>query len=160
VKIARHLNGGSSSLALFAIATTLGLAACSPATIATGKAPPASDLTGTQWVLIGSSPDGSAETLSEVTPYAYTLQFQASGYARFKFDCNQGTASWKAVPAGNGGQISFGPITVTSTLCAPGSVGGRVATDMAKAAQYHIYDGRLTLTLDEGMPAYVWERVD
>ena len=117
-------------------------------------------LAGTNWLLIQQGPAGNADNLAEVPPYAYTMELDNKGRARFKFDCNLGTGQWSSSPAGAEGKISFGTIAVTAKICPSGSIGEQLSGDMQGAIAYSIYDGRLTMRTQNSGRLYVWDIVD
>lgn len=113
------------------------------------------------WTLIeyqSATPDSASFTLA---PNKINLRLDASGAARFKFDCNRGSANWNAEPANaRNGLLSFGEVASTTALCPSGSHGEEVAQNIGKVTSYQIDDGRLTMTMKESRGIYVWEVVD
>jgi heat shock protein HslJ len=117
-------------------------------------APPAGE-----WELISiQSMDDAQGTLRIADPAAFTLQLGTDGRATLKLDCNRGTATWKATPAGDGnsGQFTFGPVAGTRALCPPPHMDQRIVRDLAYVRGYLLRDGKLYLSLMADGGIYEW----
>lgn len=115
----------------------------------------------TEWVMIGFQDGRRDAELTEVPLYKYTMHLDASGQARFQFDCNKGTSSWTGAEQVPGqGSLTFPRIATTAMLCPGDSLGDSVAADMGKVARYSIYDGKLSLLPEGDGRIYVWDTVD
>jgi len=122
--------------------------------------PADSGLADTSWVLIATE-DGAGSEPREVPLNKYAMSLDATGRARFTFDCNKGTSDWTAAPSsGSTGTLSFGPIAVTKALCPDTGFGEALAAALSKPRQYQIYDGRLTMSAGESELSYVWDSID
>jgi len=131
----------------------LALAAC-----AGSGAQPAPTLAGTAWELHAiQSMDDAQGTMRIADPKRFTLRFGPDGRASLRLDCNRGTGSWKATPAGDGsGHLEFGPIAATRAMCPPPHLDERVARDLASVRGYLFKDGKLFLTLKADGGIYEW----
>jgi heat shock protein HslJ len=124
-----------------------------------GAAPSAVQLAGSEWELVAiQSMDDAQGTLRIADPAAFTLQLGADGRAALKLDCNRGTATWKATPAGDGnsGQFAFGPIAGTRALCPPPHLDERIVRDLGYVRGYLLRDGKLHLSLMADGGIYEW----
>lgn len=124
-----------------------------------GAAPSAPQLAGSAWELVAiQSMDDAQGTLRIADPAAFTLQLGADGRAALKLDCNRGTASWKATPAGDGnsGQFAFGPLAGTRALCPPPHLDERIVRDLGYVRGYLLRDGNLYLSLIADGGIYEW----
>ena len=131
--------------ALAAIAA-LALAGCAAQSTAT----PRPSLAGTAWELHAiQSMDDAQGTTRIADPQRFTLRLDADDRAAMQLDCNRGTASWKASPAGDGstGSFEFGPIAATRALCPPPHLDERLARDLGYVRGYRLMDGKLFLSL-------------
>jgi heat shock protein HslJ len=116
-------------------------------------------LAGSAWELVSiQSMDDAQGTLRIADPAAFTLQLGGDGRAALKLDCNRGSASWQATPAGDGnsGQFVFGPIAGTRALCPPPHLDERIVRDLAYVRGYLLRDGKLYLALMADGGIYEW----
>lgn len=122
-------------------------------------APASTTLAGTAWRLIAiQSMDDAQGTTRVADPSRHTLRFDAEGRAAMRLDCNRGTGTWKAQPAGDGtGSLEFGPIATTRMFCPPPSLGDRLGRDLGYVRGYRLKDGRLYLSLMADGGILEWE---
>lgn len=116
-------------------------------------------LAGSAWELMAiQSMDDAQGTLRIADPAAFTLQLGADGRAALKLDCNRGTASWLATPAGDGnsGQFGFGPVAGTRGLCPPPHLDERIVRDLGYVRGYLLRDGNLYVSLMADGGIYEW----
>jgi heat shock protein HslJ len=124
-----------------------------------GAAYSAVQLAGSAWELVAiQSMDDAQGTLRIADPAAFTLQLGTDGRAALKLDCNRGTASWQATPAGdeNSGQFAFGPLAGTRALCPPPHLDERIVRDLGYVRGYLLRDGKLYLSLMADGGIYEW----
>lgn len=55
------------------------------------------------------------------------------------------------------GRLTVSPGMMTRAFCGEGALDSRIAADMSKIESVALAGGRLTLTLQGGAGAYVWE---
>jgi heat shock protein HslJ len=151
----------SPKLALL-LTTTLALGACglsdknlapgsgAPSYNPSNAAPPAvtvasDQLTGPtwQWQRI-QYPDG--RTIPAAQPEKYTIKFEAGGRYFLLADCNRGGGAYEVT----GGAMKMGPAALTRMACPQGSQDNAFVSALARAANYGIANGELTLTLVDG----------
>ncbi len=124
------------------------------------EGPPAgAALAGSAWELVAiQSMDDAQGTLRIADPAAFTLQLGTDGRAALMLDCNRGTASWQATPAGDGnsGQFAFGPVAGTRALCPPPHLDECIVRDLAYVRGYLLRDGKLYLSLMADGGIYEW----
>jgi heat shock protein HslJ len=137
----------------FLTATLAGLGAC-----ATPSPPAAPTLRGTAWQLHAiQSMDDAQGTTRIADPSRFTLRLQADGSAAMQLDCNRGTATWEAAPAGDGtGSLKFGPVAATRALCPPPPISERVVRDLGFVRGYRLMDGKLFMSLMADGGIYEW----
>jgi heat shock protein HslJ len=106
-----------------------------------------SELAGTVWRLVNiAGMDDSTRYPDD--PSKYTLEFAADGAASVRLDCNRGTGTWTSESAG---QLAFGPIAATRTLCPPGSLSDKYTAQFEWVRSYVLKDGHLFLaTMADG----------
>jgi uncharacterized protein len=122
-------------------------------------APAAVPLAGTTWELTAiQSMDDAQGTTRIDHPERYTLHFGADGQARFRIDCNRGSASWKVSPSSEvvSGSLAFGPLATTKMMCPPGSADQRWSRAVPYVRSYLLKDGRLYLSLMADGGIYEW----
>jgi heat shock protein HslJ len=121
--------------------------------------PVGATLAGTAWQLIAiQSMDDAQGTTRIADPSRFTLRLGTDGRATLQLDCNRGTGTWKATPAGDGttGNLEFGPIAATRALCPPPHLDERLARDLAYVRGYMLKDGKLFLSLMADGGIYEW----
>jgi heat shock protein HslJ len=120
---------------------------------------PASALAGTSWRLVEfQSMDDAIGTLRPDDPSKYTMTLHGDGSVSMQLDCNRGTGTWFAEPAGDdGGSFRFGRLATTRALCPPPSLGERIARDAEFVRSYLLRDGRLHLGLMADAGIYAWQ---
>lgn len=120
---------------------------------------PAAPLAGTSWQLHAiQSMDDAQGTTRIPDPRRFTLRFDADGRAIMQLDCNRGTGTWEAKPAGDDtGTLTFGPIAATRAMCPPPHLDERVARDLAYVRGYRLKDGKLFMSLMADGGTYEWE---
>jgi heat shock protein HslJ len=116
-------------------------------------------LANTSWdlVMLRLDADNPAE-IRPVRPDQYRLSFQADGRVTVQIDCNRGSGTWQATPAGQGGGLRLGPLALTRMMCPPDALGQRLPQDLEAVQSYHIVDGRLQLELASNAGRYTWKR--
>lgn len=127
---------------LFALTGAVLLAACAGAT---PPSSPAGFPIGATFAWLGTDA-GGARRSAPADPTRYTLQFEASGRAVLRLDCNRGSAGWKR----DGEQLSFTPVAATKMMCPPGSLDGAYAADLAGVASWSLDGSTLVLTGRDG----------
>jgi len=140
--------------AKWAVLVGLGLGGCAapPVVRDTGS------LAGSAWQLHAiQSMDDAQGTTRIAEPKRFTLRLESDGRAALQLDCNRGTATWNAKPAGDGsGSLTFGPVAATRALCAPPHVDERVVRDLAFVRSYRLKDGALFMSLMADGGIYEW----
>jgi para-nitrobenzyl esterase len=102
-----------------------------------------SELIGTSWKLTKIA--YSDDTIYKPdNPMKYTLTFQDETQVAVRIDCNHGYGTWKSSAPG---QLEFGSMTTTQTMCPPGSLYGLVVHDLPNFRSYVLKDGKLFLAL-------------
>ncbi len=119
---------------------------------------PVARLAGTSWELHAiQSMDDAQGTTRIPEPQRFTLRFDADGRASLRLDCNRGTGTWEAKPAGDDtGTLTFGPIAATRATCPPPHLGERIARDLAYVRGYRLKDGNLFMSLIADGGIYEW----
>ncbi|MBN8488060.1 MAG: META domain-containing protein [Burkholderiales bacterium] len=140
------------------LCSTTGLIGCA-------SAPPTlQGLAGTQWQLASiQSMDDSQGTVRPADSARYVLAFGADGRVSVRLDCNRGSATWQAEPAGTAepgrasGSLQFGPLASTRAQCAADSLAPRLAGSWPYVRGYVLEPGRLHLSLmaDGGILSWV-----
>jgi para-nitrobenzyl esterase len=103
----------------------------------------ASELIGISWKLVKIA--YSDDTIYKPDdPTKYTLTFEDEGQVAVRIDCNRGYGTWKSSAPG---QLEFGPMTTTQTMCPPGSLYGLMVRDLPNFKSYVLKDGKLFLSL-------------
>lgn len=104
--------------------------------------------------------DDAQGTTRVADPARFTLRFGVDGRAGLRLDCNRGSCSYEARPAGDGssGSLTFGAIATTRALCPPPHLDERVARDLGYVRSYLLKDGRLFLSLMADGGIYEWHR--
>jgi para-nitrobenzyl esterase len=103
----------------------------------------ASELIGISWKLVKIA--YSDDTIYKPDdPMKYTLTFEDEGQVAVRIDCNRGYGTWKSSAPG---QLEFGPMTTTQTMCPPGSLYGLMVRDLPNFKSYVLKDGKLFLSL-------------
>jgi para-nitrobenzyl esterase len=100
-----------------------------------------SELIGTSWKLVKIAYDDDTIYRPD-DPTKYTLTFQDETQVATRIDCNRGYGTWKSSAPG---QLEFGPMTTTQTMCPPGSLYGLVIHDLPNFRSYVLKDGKLFL---------------
>jgi heat shock protein HslJ len=120
--------------------------------------PAAASLAGTSWQLHAiQSMDDAQGTTRIADPRRFTLLLSADGRATLRLDCNRGTGTWEAAPAGNdAGTLRFGPIATTRAQCTPPHLDERVVRDLAFVRGYRLHDGALFMSLLADGASYEW----
>lgn len=155
----RHLPPSSLASGV-AIAFAL-LAGCASQAPAPAAADAPVQLAGSAWQLVEFSVAGEgAATLRPQAADQYALRFGTDGMVAAKLDCNRGSGSWSAEPAGaGGGSLQIGALTSTRMMCPPSPLNQRLPRDIESVRRYRIVDGRLRMELAAGAGTYTWERV-
>lgn len=120
-------------------------------------APPS--LAGTSWQLLSiQSMEDAQGTTRVADPQRFTLSFGHDGRASLRLDCNRGTGTWEAKPAGaEAGQLTFGPIAATRAMCPAPHLDERIARDLPYVRSYVLKQGKLYLSLMADGGIYEWE---
>lgn len=129
---------------------------------ATGPQPSApTSLAGTAWQLESiQSMDDAQGTTRVPEQKRFTLTFGTDGRANLLLDCNRGTGTWEAKPAGSdSGQLTFGPIAATRALCPAPHLDERIARDLPYVRSYRLKQGRLYLALMADGGIYEWHPI-
>jgi len=116
-------------------------------------------LAGSAWQLVAiQSMDDAQGTFRIAHPERFTLDFENDGHARFRIDCNRGSATWKAAPSSKltSGSLEFGPLAMTRMACTPNSHDRRVLRDLPYVRSYLLKDGRLFMSLMADGGIYEW----
>ncbi len=138
------------------VASALLVGACASGTAAL----PPDRLAHSAWQLVAiQSMDDAQGTTRIADPSRFTLTFGADGRASLRLNCNRGTSSYAATPAGDGssGSLSFGPVATTRALCPPPRLDERVARDLGHVRSYLLKDGKLYLSLMADGGIYEWQ---
>jgi heat shock protein HslJ len=91
-------------------------------------------------------------------PRRFTVRFDSGGRASLRLDCNRGSGTWEAKPAGaNSGSLKFGPISATRALCPPPHLDERVVRDLGYVRSYVLKDGKLFMSLMADGGIYEWQ---
>lgn len=117
-------------------------------------------LTGSAWNLVGiQSMDDAQGMLRIPHPERFTLNFESDGRARFRIDCNRGSATWRASASSepSSGSLEFGPLAMTRMACPPDSPDRRVLRDLPYVRSYLLKDGKLYMSLMADGGIYEWE---
>lgn len=125
-----------------------------------GSAAASDPLTGTSWRLVSIESMAPSEQPSTTIadPSRYTVTFGDDGQAAFQVDCNRGSGSWKAEPAGaDSGSLNFGPIGLTRMFCPQPSADTQVAAALGMVRSYLISDGKLSLSMEADSGIMHWE---
>jgi para-nitrobenzyl esterase len=102
-----------------------------------------SELIGSSWKLVKIA--YSDDTIYKPDDQTkYTLTFQDEEQVAVRIDCNRGYGRWNSSAPG---QLEFGPMTITQTMCPPGSLYGLVVHDLPNFRSYVLKDGKLFLAL-------------
>ncbi len=135
------------------------LAGCAPAPVS-GETGGQAQLAGTAWRLASyRAGDAGTAELRPDRPDQFQLRFGADGRLSVRIDCNQGSGTWTATPAGGApGSLALGPIATTRMMCPPAPLAGQLSRDLDAVRSYRIVDGRLHLALGNGSGVYTWER--
>jgi heat shock protein HslJ len=139
---------------LAAVVAVVAATACS--SLPTAR--PGSPFAGTAWQLHAiQSMDDAQGTTRVSDPNRFTLRFETEGRASLRLDCNRGTGTWKAKPAGgDSGALTFGPIAATRALCPPPHLDERIVRDLAYVRSYLLNDGKLFMSLMADGGIYEW----
>lgn len=114
-----------------AIAGTLLVAGCVAAQPQSADFP-----VGATFAWAGTDANGARRN-APADPTRYTIQFDASGQATLRLDCNRGSSQWKR----DGDRLSLTPVASTKMMCPRGSLDVAFAADLAQVAQWKL-DGR------------------
>jgi heat shock protein HslJ len=108
---------------------------------------PDSELSGTAWRLLEiASMDDTHYRPAD--PSGYTLIFGRQGTAFVQADCQRGSGTWHSPM---GGQLGFGPITVSQAPCPSASLGDRYFSQFEWVRSYVMREGHLFLaTMADG----------
>ena len=115
---------------------------------------------GTAWRLVEfQSMDDAQGTTRVDDPALYTMRLGADGLAELRLHCNRATGPWSAEPSADpaSGRFVLGPLATTMALCAPPSLGEKIAADAPYVSGYLVRDFRLYLSLMADAGIYVWE---
>jgi heat shock protein HslJ len=116
-------------------------------------------LSGTSWTLVAfRQAAANAAEVRPARPRQYRLSFQADGRLVAQVDCNRGSGTWQATPAGSGGSLHLGPMALTRMMCPPDPLGQRLPQDVEAVQSYRIVDGQLQLELAGNAGSYIWAR--
>jgi heat shock protein HslJ len=116
-------------------------------------------LSGTSWTLVAfRQATGNAAEVRPARPDQYRLSFQADGRLVAQVDCNRGSGTWQAAPAGSGGSLHLGPMALTRMMCPPDPLGQRLPQDVEAVQSYRIVNGQLQLELAGNAGSYIWAR--
>lgn len=134
-------------------AAALLLAACAGL-----DAAPPDHLSNTTWRLQAiQSMDDAQGTARVRDSRPFTLRFGTDHRVNLQLDCNRASGEWKAQSGpGDGGSLTFGPITATRALCAPPHLDERIVRDLAYVRSYRIIDGKLFMSLMADGGIYEW----
>ncbi|SHN05960.1 META domain-containing protein [Duganella sacchari] len=102
---------------------------------------------------------GDAAEIRPMRPDQYRLSFQADGRLVAQVDCNRGSGTWQATPAGSSGALRLGPIALTRMMCPTDPLAQRLPQDLDALHSYRIVNGRLQLELAGNAGTYIWTRV-
>ncbi|MEO6928049.1 MAG: META domain-containing protein [Casimicrobiaceae bacterium] len=136
-----------AAVRLLAMATFVLGCACALAAVNT-PAP----LAGTRWQLVRIIGLDDQLTIPD-DPTRYAVEFDASGRASLRADCNRTLTTWTSPGAG---RVQFGAFASTRAACGPASLADRALRELPAIRSYSIRDGHLFLAaLDE--TAAIWE---
>ncbi|PHV28745.1 META domain-containing protein [Janthinobacterium lividum] len=115
-------------------------------------------LSDTSWTLVAFSQAAGNAEVRPARSDQYRLSFQADGRLVAQVDCNRGSGTWQAAPAGSGSSLHLGPMAVTRMMCSPDPLGQRLPQDMEAVQSYRIVNGKLQLQLVGNAGSYIWAR--
>lgn len=102
-----------------------------------------SPLQNTMWQLVKFQ-GGDGKTLTPDDRTKYTLAFGSGGRLTAQVDCNRGTGTWMATGPS---QLELGPLALTRTKCAEGSMHDQIVKQWTFMRLFLIKDGHLFLAL-------------
>lgn len=94
------------------------------------------------WGLI-SIKEKSGQTLRPTVATRYTISFDREGRVTTEFDCNVGLGTFKSESPG---QVNFGPIALTKTVCPRGPIYDRIVSEIHRFRTYRSEGGHLFLS--------------
>ena len=115
-------------------------------------------LSGSSWTLVAFRQAAGNAEVRPARPDQYRLSFQADGRLVAQVDCNRGSGTWQATPAGSGGSLHLGPMALTRMMCPPDPLGQRLPQDVEAVQSYRIVNGQLQLELAGNAGSYIWAR--
>lgn len=141
---------------VFRSALLLGLMSLGACSTPASQAP--AGLADTSWTLVAYRPAGGAE-LRPARSDQYRLSFQADGRLSAQIDCNRGSGTWEATPAGaQQGSLRLGPLGLTRMMCPPATPNLQLPAAIESIQAYRLVDGQLQLELGANAGSYVWQR--
>jgi heat shock protein HslJ len=112
-------------------------------------------LGGTSWQ-VTKFQGGDGTTLTPDDSAKYTFKFGPDGTVSVRIDCNRGRGAWMS---SGPGQLEFGPLALTRTMCPPESLHDRIVQDLPFVRSYVLTDGHLALSLMSGGGTYELEAI-
>ncbi|AKJ26867.1 hypothetical protein AAW51_0176 [Caldimonas brevitalea] len=94
---------------------------------------------------------GDGTTLASTDTLIYTVRFAPEGRYVVRFDCNQGTGTWKS-PRPNA--LQFEEFILTSALCKEPGLHDRLVRDWSLIRSFRVDGDHLLLSLDADAGVY------
>jgi heat shock protein HslJ len=98
-------------------------------------------LTGVVWQLTNVKFDGQSTSNIISEPEKYTIEFQTSGTAIVKADCNMANLTYST----NGNQLTIKAGPMTLAYCGTGSLSNEYVQALQQATTYTVQDNTLTI---------------